>query len=237
MPWCPCPQGWQGNVGRAQPHMGRATRDRCCERGGTAARHLPPGAVTCGGIKGVPGAVTVVGTPQHSAWDLGTRRHLLPDLKPTRIQGDTPSRRGDPGRPRRRSVRRGSVGAPAVMEQSPGRGGTLAPGCPASPGCGTLVSAGISGWEYEEGAGETLTCQGWGPSATSLLSPPPAWCCTQHLGLCLPAGTGTPRTHRHHFQITPQIIPHHSSQHLPGHHSHLHAGPTAAPPLPSSPRH
>lgn len=84
------------------------------------------------------------------------------------------------------------MGAPAVMEQSPGRGGTPAPGCPASPGRSTLVSAGISGWEYEEGAGETLTCQGWGPSATSLLSPPPAWCCTQHLGLCLPPGTGSP---------------------------------------------
>lgn len=171
VPRRPCPQGWQGDTGRAQPRTGPGSR--CCprsrERGGTVARHLPPGAVAFSGTGGAPRAATVVGTPQHSAWDLGTRWRLVPNLKPTDIQGDTPRRSGDPGRTQRRTERRGCGGlwrAPAVMEQSPGGCGTPAPGCPASPGCGTLVSAGIAGWERKEGAGETLARRGWGPGAT-----------------------------------------------------------------------
>lgn len=57
-------------------------------------------------------------------------------------------------------------GAPAVMEQSPGRCGTPAEGCPASPGHGALVSAGMSGWEHEERAGETLSVWGLCTGAT-----------------------------------------------------------------------
>lgn len=70
--------------------------------------------------------------------------------------------------PQRRRARRsceGVGGALAVMEQSLGRCGTPIPECPASPGHGTLVSAGISGWEYEEGAGETFAWWGQRPSA------------------------------------------------------------------------
>lgn len=102
VPQCPHPQGRQGNTGRAQPHTGPG--HWCCppsrEQGGMAARHLPPGTMSFGGIRGAPGAATAAGIPQHSAWDLGTSWHPVPNLKPSRNQGGMPRRRGSPACPR-----------------------------------------------------------------------------------------------------------------------------------------
>lgn len=81
-----------------------------------------------------------------------------------------------------------------MMEQSPGRYGTPAPGCPASLGCGTLVSAGILGWEHEKGARDGAPVprsvpeeSHVSPATSSSLVPQPAPS-TQHPGLCLPPG-------------------------------------------------
>jgi len=188
-PGIPVPRHRGPQAGRAQPGTGPGNRccPRSCERVGTAARHLPPQDEVFGGA---PGAATVAGTRQHSAWDLGTRWHLVPDLKPT-------GSRGGP---------RGEGGTPAGLEEEGegrlwgGSGGLWQWWSKAQAGVGPPLRGAqpcqdaalwfqLGFWvgntrkelERPSPAGDGAPCHSrHRRRATSLLPPPPAWWHSQH---------------------------------------------------------
>lgn len=180
-----CPRDRAGRATGAGPSPARDQGSGAAAAGRERGHwhDLPPGAVAFGDIGGAPRAATAGGTSHGSAWELGTQWHLVPSLRPTGIQRGTPrTKRGTPAAPGGGGGGEGDAaggvrGALAVMEQQPGRCGTPAP---ASPGCGTLVSAGILGWEREEGAAEGTPAPRLAPGSRVSPATSPAWCRSQH---------------------------------------------------------